>query len=247
MKKLITIVALATAFAFSSNAANYVEQSLLNGYNVYAPTNSTLAIGQTNIEYTYLHGEIIYSLTNYLANTNSFYPDAFDPTATFIHSDANGDVNPTVAIHWLLNATNLIPVVITNLQGQYFITNTWPLAGPQYPTYMYPATTNLYPLLPNVNSTNLITFFFQRGWTINQSTPRVTVWDTSTNVFQFQINGATYGAAGVPFAGITNVPTSFLQGANTIRLSTVVVGATSTAVPNGPYLINQVSVGQYVP
>jgi hypothetical protein len=63
MKKLITIVA-AAAVALSVNAANYVEQSLLNGYNVYAPTNSTLAIGQTNIEYTYLHGEIVYSLTN---------------------------------------------------------------------------------------------------------------------------------------------------------------------------------------
>jgi hypothetical protein len=246
MKKLITIVA-AAAVALSVNAANYVEQSLLNGYNVYAPTNSTLAIGQTNIEYTYLHGEIVYSLTNYFANTNSFYPDAFDPTATFIHSDANGDVNPTVSIHWLLNATNFIPVAITNSQGQYFITNTWPLAGPQYPTYMFPATTNTYPLLPNANSTNLITFFFQRGWTINQSTPSVTVWDTSTNVFQFQINGATYGTAGAPLAGITNVPTSFLQGVNMIRLSTVVVGATSTVVTNGPYLINQVSVGQFVP
>ena len=244
MKKLL--IALALAVATVAPAAVYTDQNFLNGWNLYV-TNSTAGnaaatVGGTNNLYTYIHGEVYYSLTNNMGNTNAIAPDAFDVPGNVIYADANGDVNANAAIHYYINNTNWIPIVVTNSQGQYFVTNTWALNTSQWPTYMYPATTNYYPSLPNASATNLITFNFQRGWQYGISTSPINVWDTSTNVFQFSVNANGFN----PVSGITNLPTSFMQGANLVRLQSVLVATNTTAVSSG-LIINQISLGQWVP
>lgn len=241
MKKLLAIGA-AMGIALASHAAVYLEQPFINGWNLYATNGSTI-LGATNNLFTTVQGQIMYSLTNNtingVVNTNLFTADAFDTSGNILAFNFNGDFQPNAAIHYALNFTNLIPVAVTNSQGQWFITNSWPLFTSQYPTYMYPATTNVYPSLPNASATNVVTFNFQRGWGYNLGVTPYVFWDSSTNVFQFSVNGNGFA----PVAGITNLPIAFTQGANRVRLQSVVVAPNSSATGSG-FIINQVSVGQ---
>ena len=256
MKKLITLLGLVATVATSS-AATYKEQLLLNGWNVLLPTNTSVYVGETNTTFTYIHGEIFLSLTNNSINGTLSSNTAPDPFGVFgkLASDLNGDVAANAAIHYYINQTNWIPIAVTNSQGQWFIytgnTNGlpsgetvpaagWPLVPSQYPTYMYPATTNLYTALPNSSSTNLITFNFQRGWSVGSGGTTITVWDTSTNLFTF----AVLATGTTPLAGITNLPTTFTQGADRVRCTSIVGGVT---INNGVSIINQVSLGQPQP
>lgn len=244
MKKLLIIGALAVS-ALVSNAAVYREQPFLNGWNLYI-TNGTAAVGVTNQLFTSPQGQILYSLTNNtvngVLNTNTIVGDAFDASGNNMTFNLNGDIVANGAIHYAIDFTNLIPVSVTNSQGQYFVTNSWPLFTSQYPTYMYPATTNVYPSLPNASATNVITFNFQRGWSINLGSQAYTWWDTSTNVFNFSVNGNGFN----PVAGITNLPIAFTQGATQVRLHDVTVAPNSSATGSG-MIVNEVSLGQPQP
>lgn len=243
MKKLITIGFMALAIV--ANAASYVEQPFINGWNLYITngTGSLTGVGSTNLLYTTVQGQIVYSLTNNtingIVNTNTIANDAYDNGGNILAFNENGDIVANAAIHYYINQTNWIPIAVTNSQGQYFTSNSWPLWTSQYPTYMYPASTNVYPSLPNASATNLITFYFQRGWAFNLGSTPIRVWDTSTNVFSFSIVGTGF----TPLAGITNLPIAFTQGANRVRLSNVIATTNANGVSCG-LLINQVSLGQ---
>jgi hypothetical protein len=253
MKKLLTSIAL-FATAVSLHAASYTETSLLGGWNVYATNGTPIVPGATNTLFTTYNGQVVYSLTNNVINgtldTNAAAPDALSSAARLL-SDANGDFVANTALHWYINNTNLIPVAVTNSQGQYFvyIGNTnglptaqtypavgWPLVGNQYPTYMFPASTNLYPVPSLAVGTNSIIFYLQRGWTYPLGSSSYTVWDTSTNIFSFTVNLT----GDIATSGVTNLPTTFTQGATKVRVAAITVSTNSV-------LINALSLGQPVP
>jgi hypothetical protein len=233
MKKLL--IGLALIAGLTASAANYSDSALINGWNLYV-TNGTAAVtGTTNNLYTYIHGEVFYSLTNNMGNTNTPAPDAFVANVLLV-SDVNGDVVANAAIHYYIGYTNWIPLVVTNTQGQWFVTNSWPLASSKYPTYMYPATTNLYPSQGIIGlGTNNVTFNFQRGWDLGTKANHIYVWDTSTNSWSFNVAGT-----GVQ-AGATNIPIVWSQGATLIRLHSVANNGTNATI------VNQLSVGQPIP
>lgn len=236
MKKL-SILAVLVGSIVAVNAAVWSTQPLLNGYNLQVGTNTTVTSGYTNYLFTSLNGQVLYSLTNNIINgvlnTNSIAPDAFKVVQVF--ADGNGDINANASITVLVNQTNWIPVVTTNSQGQYYV-SSWSIAPAGYTPYMYPATTNTYATF-NANSTNLITFNFVRS-TSAMDDPNP-VWETSA-AFSFSVtaNGVT------PVATITNLPTSFLQGAKQVKVSTIVTG---TSVLDPGNLINGIWLGQWKP
>jgi len=232
MKKYL--VSLLAGVSMAASAAVYSEQPFVNGWNLYATNGASAVINNTNLLFTYIHGEIFFSLTNNMGQTNVIAPNAFDDFET-VYSDVNADVNANAAIHYMFNYTNLIPIAITNSAGQYFVSNSWPLLNSVWPTYMYPATTNVYPTLPSAAATNAVTFNFQRGWRFFNGEKPYYIWDSSTNVFSFTVAGTG------PQAGITNLPTSFLQGAELVRMHSVYNFGTNAAI------INQVSIGQWRP
>jgi hypothetical protein len=236
--KLLAVLLLGTMTATAQNNGLNISKFLpmLNGYNVLASTNAVqtagVGYGSTNVLYTTFVGQILYSLTNNTVNgtaqTNIVAADAFKLGA--ISADANSDINANAAFAIYVNNTNWIPIAITNVLGQWFVptaANTtnyataawatvWPLAQSQYPSWMYPATTNLYPQI-GAASTNLVTVSLYRelfqnpfsanyGPTIGGNTIPSTFETTSAFSFSFNANGAT------PVAIITNLPTGWMQG-----------------------------------
>lgn len=244
MKKLLSI-ALVVVSGFVVNAATYSVQPLLTGYNLYVTNSSVPAQGGTNLIYTTLQGAIVYSLTNNMGNTNVIAADAFD-SRTDVSANLNGDINTNAAIFVMIGYTNLIPIAVTNSQGQYFPSNSWPLISSQYPTYMYPATTNLYPFLPTSLSTNVLTFNFQRGVTIIPNTAgsqQYISWEVQTNSFSFTATGNGVSGTNVTF----NPPANWLQGFNKFRLNSVTLTATTGGTVGAPVIVNGVWFGQWVP
>lgn len=243
MKKLIYLGLLVVGTV--ANAANWKLQPLLSGYNLYVTNGAPAAVGGTNLTYTSLQGAIVLSLTNNMGNTNVIAPDAFD-FSTDIAADALGGINTNAMFIVLIGNTNLIPIAVTNSQGQYFVTNSWPLITSQYPTYMYPATTNLYPFLPSANSTNVVTFNMQRGVAILPNAaggqPYI-VWEVQTNSFTFTATGNGVTATNVS----VNPPANWIQGFNRFRLNSVTLAATTGGTVGGPVIINGVWFGQWVP
>jgi len=263
-----------SGFAQTSGQPIYRDANLLNGWNLYITNGTAVGPGVALQTYTALNGQINLSLTNPVVNgvvqSNVVTADAFNTMGVKMLPDVNGDYNPTMAIHVLLNQTNLIPIAVTNAAGQYFVgtaptTNSypyqgitanylpWPLGVLNGPIWMYPATTNLYVGLPSTTSTNNLTFYFQRGWTLPLGAGQTyTVWDTTTNWFQFTYNGALTGGGAAlatgntPVAIITNVPTSFTQGADRVRCAGI---SETTGTGNVPsvYIINALTVGQPQP
>ena len=69
MKKLISLAA-SLGLALTASAANYVEQPLLTGWNLYITNNGVAVVNTTNNLYTLLNGQVVYSMTNNLGNTN---------------------------------------------------------------------------------------------------------------------------------------------------------------------------------
>ena len=233
MKKILTSAIVALALPLM--AAVYSEQPLINGWNIFV-TNGTPAItGNSNILYTYIHGEVFNSLNNNNGNTNSYAPESIDSTGVPVYANANGDIVANAAIHYYLGNTNWIPQVLTNSQGQLYVSSTWPLNTAQYPANMYPATTNVYPRI-DASGTSTATFNFQRGWSANGAAGAPIIWDSVTNLFTFGV--ATAGTT--PVSGSTNLPTAFLQGATYIRLHSISLSASNT-------IVNQISVGQWKP
>ena len=234
------VAAVGLALTTPSHAATYAEQSFFNGWNLFVTNGTAAVVGATNNLFTTPQGQVLYSLTNNsingIVNTNGIAPDAFD-TANYLFADANGDINGNAAIHYLINATNLVPVVVTNSQGQYFITNTWPLLSSQWPTYMYPATTNVYPQTVIGTYSSSVVFNFQRGWKFGYGPAAYYVWDTTTNVFTFT---ATVAPGSTPVSGITNLPTSFTQGAELIRCHDITVNTNAV-------IVSELSLGQWKP
>lgn len=243
MKKLILLgLMLAT---FVASAANFKVQPLFNGWNLYVTNGTVYQVGGTNYEYTTLQGTIVYSLTNNLGNTNSVWPDVFD-AATYIASDYNGNLNTNAQFTIYINNTNWIPVAITNSQGQYFVSNSWPLLTSQYPTYMYPANTNLYPSLPNASNTNMLVFNFQRGITVIPGTAgtgpsAVTLWETSTNSL-----AKGYVSTGASPQSFTfSPPADWMAGWDKFRLNSV-YSSNAVAVGSG-FIINGAWFSQWNP
>ena len=276
MKKLLitSFAILATTVAGYSQATPiYREMSLLTGWNVYITNGTSIGPGTLGTPFTSKNGQILLALCtnviNGVSESNTPAPDAFVTDGVRLVPNANGDFVANAAIHILLNQTNLIPVALTNSAGQLFVGTTptnafpyqlapplytpWPLVASQYPAYQYPATTNRYLGLPYVTSTNNLVFTFQRGWKYQLGlTKTYAVWDTSTNLFQFTYNGAlvpggaAWAVAGTPQTIVTNLPTSFTQGADLIRLASV-SEPDGTGNEPSPYIINSMSVGQPQP
>lgn len=239
IKKIIAFLAIgllacATTYAQTSAQTQYRFISLLTGYNVLAPTNAAVGYGSTNVLYTTTAGQIVYSLTNnsYNAsgNTNLIAPDAFKVIT--LQPDVNGDVNANTSVFISINNTNLIPIAVTNSVGQWFIpslpytTNyataawatVWPLAPVAAPSWMYPATTNLYPT-PLWAATNTVTVTLYKGISDvrggigpNGVTP-YPLWET-TGTFTFVVTPS--GTVNTPLTLFTNLPTSWLQGAHKV-------------------------------
>lgn len=230
MKKIL--ISLLAASSLTASAAVFQYDSLLSGYNVLIPTNSTPTLGTTNVLFTYIHGEVLYSLTNNMGNTNVVAADAFSQ-ATLV-PDLNGDIVANATVSYYIGNTNWIPQVVTNANGQYYVTN-WVLNPQTYPIWMYPATTNYYPAFA-ASATNVVTISLFRA-TIIKPFP---VWETTAG-FVFTVTGT----GTTPIAGTTNLPASFLQGANLVKASV-------TAAPNGAsngngILLNALGIQQPVP
>lgn len=246
MKKLLLSLLMVSA-ATSLMAATFSLQPLLSGYNLYVTNGAPAAVGGTNLIFTELQGPIVYSLTNNMGNTNVIAPDAFDPV-TFIAANANGDINSNAAVTIVMGYTNLIPIAITNSQGQSFTSNSWPLISSTFPVYMYPATTNTYPFLPNGSATNTITFNFQRGITllpVGAGGQPYVFWEVATNSWSVTATGAGVSGTNVVF----NPPANWLQGFNKFRLNSITEAANSATggAVGGPVIINGVWFGQWTP
>lgn len=254
-----------SAFAQQSATPVYREQSLLNGWNVAITNGMAVGPGVLNQEFTLPNGQIVFSLTNTViagtSQTNAFTPDAFNANGVTLAPDVNGDYVANATIHLQINNTNWIPVAITNAQGQYFTytgatnglpaqtipTIPWPLAaGSGYPSWMYPATTNLYPLLPSGLTTNLLTLTFQTGWNFSVGLEQsVTVWNP-TNQFTFTVDGSLGTTPGGPTVTVsTNLPATLIQTGNRIRCSSISMSLGANA--RTMFLINSLSVGQPKP
>ena len=246
-KKLIGVAAsLALASSvFAQSTATPIMRfiPLLTGYNVLLATNVTSGLGVTNILFSNPQGQIVYSLTNNsyngTLNTNLTVGDAFKAVTFAV--DVNGDINANASLFISVGNTNLIPVAVTNSFGQYFVTN-WPLAQAQYPNWMYPGTTNLYPAFTAAQSTNQLTVTLIAGIGDIRGTGYGPVignpyplWET-TGTFTCVVtpNGVT------PVNLFTNLPTGFLQHAHKVYATiTPTVGGTGNGI-----LLNQLGILQ---
>ena len=255
--------------AFSINAANWKFDSLLSGFNVLVPTNSTiglsgLGINASNVLYTTPQGQIVYSYSNNVAGfpggttTNGFFTDAFSLANT--HPDVNGDVNANASVWVMIGNTNLLPIVCTNSTGQLFVpaasTNgavpywggapvVWPLAASSTINWMFPATTNLYPNFAAGTNSVVVTLYRESTMDFGASSgvTRVPFWET-TSQFSFTCTAPVVGPGSTAYVVVTNLPTGFLQGSR-------IVGCTVTANPIGStsqgVLLNQIGILQPVP
>lgn len=218
------------------------------GYNVQVPTNTVAGIGVTNLLYSNVQGQNVYSLTNQNVNgtviTNSISGDAFQQIG--LKADVNGDIVANAAVVVYVNNTNLIPIGVTNSFGQWFVTN-WPLAVSQFPNWMYPATTNLFPQVTSAD-TNLVTINLYRvtdirggfGNALAVNTPQM-VETAASFSFSFNPTSTTNGVI------YTNLPVAWLQGARQVR-ATITVGANGGNNNNAEgILINQLGILQPQP
>ena len=270
--KVIALLALSAVTATAQNNGLNVSKflPLLSGYNVLLVTNNPVSgavgYGTTNVLYTTYAGQVVYSLTNNninaTAQTNIVAADAFKLGS--LSADANSDINANAAIAVYVNNTNWIPIAITNSIGQWFVptaANTtnfvtaawatvWPLAQSQYPSWMYPATTNLYPQI-NAASTNVVTVSLYRelfqnpmganyGPTVGGNALPSTFESSAGFSFSFTPTGAT--AYGI----ITNLPTGFMQGCRRFYAA-VSINTNSAANLNAYVLLNQIGIIQAQP
>lgn len=271
MKKLITIVA-AVAVSLSINAANWKFDSLLSGFNVLVPTNSTiglssLGINASNVLYTTSQGAIVLSYSNNVAGipggttTNGFYGDAFRTANTY--PDVNGDINANASVWVMIGNTNLLPIVCSNSTGQLFVPTSstngaisywgttptvWPLAASSVINWMFPATTNMYPNFAGGTNNVVVTLYRESTLDFGGSSTitRVPFWET-TSIFSFTCTPTVNVPGSTPYVVVTNLPTGFLQGGR-------IVGCTVTATPVGAggatslgVLLNQIGILQPVP
>ena len=195
------------------------------------------------MQYTTYGGQIVYSLTNnsYNAtqNTNLIAPDAFKLVS--LAPLANGDFAANAAVVLYIGNTNWIPVAVTNSFGQYFVTN-WVLASSQYPNWMYPATTNVYPTY-GLTATNVVTVTLYRlGLQYPQGGVASATLQKSVNIpetagaFSFSVN-----ATGITnLCVITNLPSGWLVGARQVYAT---VSANATTGGSG-VLLNQLGIVQ---
>jgi len=229
---------------------------LLSGFNVLVQTNLVsnqgLAYGATlnttNVMYTTVNGQIVLSYQQ-ITNVSGSYstnvaPDAFKIVQ--LYPDLNGDINANASVIVQYGNTNYLPIIATNAQGQYFTTN-WALATSQYPNWMYPGTTNFYPLFNAATNTFTVTlyraptkFLNGSGGAGNESTlfPYTPMWET-TSAFSFTVtqNGScTNGCV------ITNLPAAWLQGAKYVYANINLPANMSTNLATGGVLINQLGI-----
>ncbi len=235
---------------------------LLSGYNVLVTTNAAVGFGVTNTLNTSYNGQIIHSITNDVfngtLNTNVLTPDAFRVIS--LEPDANGDINANAYVTVMIGNTNYIPIAITNSVGQWFVptqpytTNyatagyatVWPLGINTGPSWMSPATTNLYPGIPAA-STNAWTITLYRAGTTKlqgglgaDQAPYTPMWET-TGAFSFSV-----AATGVtPVCVITNLPVGWLQGARFVYAT--VSGAANLGSNGGTNIVNQLGIVQPQP
>ena len=260
MKKLIVSLFLMTALVAvaQTTTIQYRFMPLLSGYNVYVPTNVTsVGYGTTNVEFTAYNGQILYSLTNNVingtVNTNLVAPDAFKLAE--LVPDANGDVVSNAVLVVAIGNTNLIPIAITNIQGQwftptlYYTTNystaawatTWPLASSSIP-WMYPATTNVYPFITNNLVIWTIHLYRAPAMTPDGSTTGASYpwWETTAQYTYLYTNADSY----TPSVTYVPLPTWFMQGAKKVYAT---VGTTTGTYLSKGGLLNQLGILQPQP
>jgi hypothetical protein len=274
MRKLVKqigigLVALTLSFTAVAQSTTPIQKfiPLLSGYNVLVPTNRSVGMFATNVLYTTYGGQVLYSLTNNIGGgvgSNSIAGDAFD-WAT-LSADANGDINANAALIITWGNTNYIPMVTTNLSGQWIIppagfTNAyfgttgyggWPLATSAFPNWMTAATTNYYPLF-SACLTNAVTVSLYRAVSLNyQGTPNSSVLGPSiplvetTSQFSFVLTNISMLSPG---GFITNLPATWLQGGKFAYATIAITNAASTGTtgPAFPMLVNQLGILQPQP
>lgn len=185
MKKFLTSIALVMVAACAS-ATIYKEQSFINNGTYLCVTNNTSLVytNQNNaIYYSYQVGTNVQAgATNPIGN---YYPKPL--TGVKLDTDANGDVNPTYAVHVVIGATSGFPIPVSPQTGQ-FLNTIW------NPTNLVANFTN------NANSTNVVTFTLYPLDSFGYV-------DTSRS-WSFVVNQT----ANVPVVVTTNLPTAFCQG-----------------------------------
>ena len=232
---LILLIALFASLSSSAFAQNPTPQyrtlPLLSGYNVVVPTNATIGLTTTNVEFTQTDGKVVYSLTNNVvgAATNYVASDAF--RAVRLQSDMNGCMASNSALFYVVGYSNLIPTFVTNGYNGNVVTN-WPLQNPQLVNSL--ATTNLYPYPPNsANATNTFTISLYRKGILNalvggDSWPSVTLNET-TPIFTCTVtNGGTVS----PQAGFIRLPDTVLVAGQSVY-ATVSMGPLVNSAPSG--------------
>jgi hypothetical protein len=255
IKTLVLVGAMALPLAsFAQSSATPIVKflPLLSGYNVAVPTNATVGIGSTNVLFTAYNGQVLYSLTNNMGNTNSVAADAFQPVK--LSPDANGDVVANASLVYAFGNTNLIPQVVTNSAGQWFVVTTtgtnvlnlgnytaWPLAAPNSQMWMYPATTNYYQQYL-VNSTNVVTINIYRApaLTANGASTggAVPLWETTAG---FTTNITTTATSQYGYCAL---PVGFMQGAAFVKATVTGGPLANSSVTT---LLNQLGIVQPQP
>lgn len=252
-KIIVGLTSLLLPFAAMAQTAAvpvYRFLPFFTGFNVQVPTNTIAGMGVPNLLFSDPQGQNVFSLTNNIINgttiTNTIAPDAFRTIG--LRSDVNGDINANATVIIAVNNTNLIPIGVTNSFGQYFVTN-WPLAVQQFPNWMYPATTNVFPLV-DLSDTNLVTVSLFKvtdirggfGTELATSTPQL-VETTSSFSFSFNPNLITGQVV------YTNLPAGWLQGARNVRATITVApnSAAGTGANPAGILINQLGILQPQP
>lgn len=252
-KLLISVLASLTlvgaAFAGDSKAT-FTSGSFLNNYQwLVIPTNATVNFNDTNV--TVLN---LTSFTNVLTlNTNingNVVPQWEQDGGVSCDAWANPSTNWAISIE--LNSTNLLlnskpggtypiaPLYWYNTNGAFIygnvtnvFTNSFGIVSTNISSY-YP----LPPATPNANSTNIITLTFAK-----EVLPGVFGTTGGSDVFTWVVQGL----GTTPVILSTNLPASFMVGAQRLRLTKIVGGLAIGVTTTPSTLINDIRLFGWVP
>lgn len=198
MKQKLLAMALALVATLPVGAANWVENDMINGVNLYITNNTTVRYTNTAIWFVSKQSLTnVQSRTTNPSNTNLTNPQHIIDGQ--IWADEMGRVSDNISFFIEVGTTNRIP-----FPNQTLSSSPWPA----------PLFTN------SVLSTNLVTVTLAAVRNVDNEPD-----DTGNFSFTFlgTGTGGTYGA--IPFVTSTNLPNSFIAGAKQIRLVSITVNS----------------------
>ena len=244
---VLTCLAMAGAVNAQNNKPTKVSASFLNGYQwLVIPTNVTVNFNDTNV--SILNTTQWTNVLTLNTNINGNIVPQWESDSG-IACDALGNISTNWAIGIEVGSTNLLlnskpggsypiaPLSWYNTNGAFIygnvtniFTNSFGIVSTNISSY-YP----LPPVTPNALSTNLLTLTFAK-----EVLPGV-YGTTGSDVFTWVVvpTGTT------AYSASTNLPASFLVGANRIRLTKIVSGVNAGTTVSA--LINDIRLFGWSP